>query len=260
MAKGWYIINTEPGYEFKVKGKLRSLITRGDLSSDIVLDVKVPLEDVIEIKDGRKKISSKKLFPDYVMVLLDLPDLMWKDTCTIILKIYGVIGFLGTTPNERPRPISDNKAKSFLYGSCEGKDDITIKNNCSFSVGDQVKVIEGAFASFTGTVEEVNLEKSKLRVTVSIFGRATPVELDFSQVELISSKKVTIKVKANSSKFINKSDSGNCNDGVETRNVATSLNETDTWGNLNARAVVTLSPNVKITESKVTPKGYELSI
>ena len=115
--------------------------------------------------------------------------------------------------------MSPSEEKKFFHKIDEVLDEKTIIKNDSFSVGDQVKVIEGAFASFTGTVEEVNLEKSKLRVTVSIFGRATPVELDFSQVELISSKKVTIKVKANSSKFINKSDSGICNDGVENKNV-----------------------------------------
>lgn len=185
MAKGWYILHTYSGYEAKIERTIRSFIESEDLSKDIVLDIKVPVEDVVEIKDGKKKVTSKKFLPGYIMVELDLPDLNWKDTCTRIRRIQGVTGFVGTNSNERPRPISADEAKALLQKAGEIKGEKPTRMKQSFSVGEQVKIIEGAFASFSGTIEEVNLEKNKLRVMVGIFGRATPVEVDLLQVEKI---------------------------------------------------------------------------
>ena len=185
MAKGWYILHTYSGYEAKIERTIRSFIESEDLSKDIVLDIKVPVEDVVEIKDGKKKVTSKKFLPGYIMVELDLPDLNWKDTCTKIRRIQGVTGFVGTNSNERPRPISADEAKALLQKAGEIKGEKPTRMKQSFSVGEQVKIIDGAFASFSGTIEEVNLEKNKLRVMVGIVGRATPVEVDLLQVEKI---------------------------------------------------------------------------
>ena len=168
MAKGWYILSTYLGSESKVERTIRSYIDSGALSSYVVLGVKVPLE-----------------VREYVFVELDLPDLNWKDTCTKIRRIQGVTGFVGTNSNERPRPISADEAKALLQKAGEIKGEKPTRMKQTFSVGEKVKIIEGAFASFTGTIEEVNLEKNKLRVMVEIFGRATPVELDLLQVEKI---------------------------------------------------------------------------
>lgn len=185
MAKGWYILHTYSGYEDKIERTIRSLIDTGDLSTDIVCDIKVPKEDVVEVKDGKKKTSTKKFLPGYMMIELDLPDIGWKAPCSVIRRIQGVTGFVGTGASERPRPISVDEAKSLLQrsGAIKGENPTRLKQ--SFSVGEQVKIIDGAFASFSGAIEEVNLEKNKLRVTVQIFGRATPVEVDLLQVEKI---------------------------------------------------------------------------
>ena len=163
----------------------RSLVDSGELSSDIVLDIKVPVEEVVEIKEGKKKVSTKKFLPGYIMIELDLPDIGWKGTCSAIRRIQGVTGFVGADPNVRPRPISADEAKALLQKSGDIKGEKPTRLKQSFSVGEQVKIIEGSFASFSGTIEEVNLEKSKLKVTVNIFGRDTPVELGLLQVEKI---------------------------------------------------------------------------
>lgn len=185
MAKGWYILHTYSGYENKIEKTIRSLIETDELSSDVVLDIKVPVEDVVEVKDGKKKVITKKFLPGYIMVELDLPDLGWKKTCSTIRRIQGVTGFVGTNSNERPRPIKAEEAKALLQKSGEIKGDKTPRMSQSFSIGEEVKIIEGPFASFSGKLEEINPEKSKLRVMVEIFGRATPVEVDILQVEKI---------------------------------------------------------------------------
>ncbi len=185
MAKGWYILHTYSGYEGKIEKTIRSLIENSELSSTVVLDIKVPVEDVVEVKDGKKKFVTKKFLPGYIMIELDLPDLGWKSTCSVIRRIQGVTGFVGTNSNERPRPISADEAKALLQKAGEIKGEKAPRMKQSFAVGEQVKVVDGPFASFTGTIEDVNLEKSKLRVMVGIFGRATPVEVDLLQVEKI---------------------------------------------------------------------------
>jgi transcriptional antiterminator NusG len=185
MAKGWYILHTYTGYEGKVERAINSLLETGELSSAVVIGVKVPVEDVVEVKDGKKKFITKKFLPGYIMIEMELPDLGWKDTCSAIRRIQGVTGFVGTKGNERPRSISAEEAKSLLQKTGEIKGEKTARIKQNFSVGEQVKIIEGAFASFTGTIEEVNLEKSKIRVMVGIFGRATPVEVDLLQVEKV---------------------------------------------------------------------------
>ena len=119
------------------------------------------------------------------MIELDLPDIGWKGTCSAIRRIQGVTGFVGADPNVRPRPISADEAKALLQKSGDIKGEKPTRLKQSFSVGEQVKIIEGSFSSFSGTIEEVNLEKSKLKVTVNIFGRDTPVELGLLQVEKI---------------------------------------------------------------------------
>jgi len=185
MARGWYILHTYAGYEKKIERSIRTLIDSGTLSTDVVLDVKVPVEEVVEVKDGKKKTATKKLLPGYMMLELDLPDIGWKSVCSNIRRIQGVTGFVGAAANERPRPISADEAKALLLKSGEIKGEKPLRMKQSFFVGEQVKIIEGAFASFSGTIEEVNLEKNKLRVMVQIFGRATPVEVDLLQVEKI---------------------------------------------------------------------------
>ncbi len=185
MAKGWYILHTYSGYEGKIEKTIRSLIENNDLSSDVVLDVKVPVEDVVEVKDGKKKFVTKKFLPGYIMIELDLPDLGWKNTCSVIRRLQGVTGSVGTNSNERPRPISGEEAKALLQKAGEIKGEKAPRMKQNFAIGEQVKVIDGPFASFTGTIEEVNLEKNKLRVMVGIFGRATPVEVDLLQVEKV---------------------------------------------------------------------------
>lgn len=185
MAKGWYILHTYSGYEGKIERTIRTMLDNGDLSPEVVLDVKVPVEEVCEVKDGKKKFVTKKFLPGYIMIELDLPDFGWKNTCSTIRRIQGVTGFVGTSSNVKPRPISDEEAKAMLQKSGEIKGEKFVRMKQSFSVGEQVKIIDGPFATFTGTIEEVNLEKSKLRVVVQIFGRSTPVEVDLLQVEKI---------------------------------------------------------------------------
>jgi transcriptional antiterminator NusG len=185
MAKSWYILHTYTGYEGKIERAIRSLIETNKLNPAIVVDVKVPVEELIEIKDGKKKSRNNKFLPGYIMLELDLPDLGWKDTCSTIRRIQGVTGFVGTNPSERPRPISSDEAKNLLQRAGEIKGEKNVRIKQSFSVGDQVKITDGPFATFSGAVEEVNVEKDKLRVMVQIFGRATPVEVSLLQAERI---------------------------------------------------------------------------
>ena len=183
MAKGWYILHTYSGYEGKIERTIRSLLENGDLDSTKVLDIKVPVEEVCEIKDGKKKTTTKKFLPGYIMIELDLPDVGWKDTCSQIRRIQGVTGFVGAGSSEKPRPLSGEEAKALLQKSGEIKGDKPVRMKQSFAIGEHVKITEGPFASFSGIIDEVNLEKNKLHVTVEIFGRATPVEVDLLQVE-----------------------------------------------------------------------------
>ena len=183
MAKNWYIVHTYTGYENKIERTIRQMLEAGDLDSSVVCDVKVPVEEVVEIKDGKKKSRKDKFLPGYIMMELDLPEIGWKAVCGTLRRIQGVTGFVGTSPNEHPRPISAEEAKNMLQRSGDIKGEKTARVVQSYEVGDQVKITDGPFATFSGAVEEVNAEKNKLRVMVQIFGRATPVEVDLLQVE-----------------------------------------------------------------------------
>ena len=186
MAKGWYILHTYAGYEKKIEKKIRSLMDSSDCSS-AVLDVRIPEEDVVEIKDGKKRNSTRKILPSYILLEMDLDadGVDWKEACSAIRRIDGVTGFVGTAPNDRPRPISSEEARSIFQKMGEIKGDKASRIVQSFVVGETVKITGGAFASFTGTIEEINADRNKMRVMVEIFGRTTPVEVDLLQVEKI---------------------------------------------------------------------------
>jgi len=184
MAKGWYVLHTYSGYENKVEKYIRKLIENGILES-VVSDVKVPSEEVVEVKDGKRRTITRKFLPGYILLEMDLPDRGWKTACGHIRKIQGVTGFVGATGGLKPQPISSDEARAILQKSGEIRSDKSVQPQQSFSIGESVRIIEGPFDTFTGTIEEVNLEKEKLRVTVGIFGRSTPVEVGFLQVEKI---------------------------------------------------------------------------
>jgi len=184
MSKNWYIVHTFTGYEKKIERTLRAMLEKNELDSNIVCDIKVPEEEVVEIKDGKKKVRKNMFLAGYIMLELDLPEFGWKSVCSQIRRIQGVTGFVGTNPNVRPRPITKDEATNLLQKSGDIKGEnkaVRIKQN--YAVGDQVKITDGPFATFSGSVEEVLAEKAKLRVMVQIFGRATPVEVDLTQVE-----------------------------------------------------------------------------
>lgn len=184
MAKSWYVVHTYTGYENKIERTIRIMMADGQLG-DVISDIKVPAEQVVEVKDGKKKVSSKKFLPGYILVEMDLPDIGWKTPCSLLRRINGVTGFVGSSPGAKPQPISQEEARSILQKTGDVKGEKAAKPKQSFTVGENVRIVEGPFDSFTGQVEEVNMEKGKLRVMVGIFGRSTPVEVDILQVEKI---------------------------------------------------------------------------
>ena len=175
MAKRWYVVHAYSGYEKKVMNALRERISLASMD-DYFDEVLVPTEEVLEMRAGQKRKSERKFFPGYVLVHMELND----DTWHLVKNTPRVMGFIGGTA-ERPAPITDAEANKILQRMEASEETPTHKT--VYEPGEMVRVIDGPFNDFTGTVEEVNYEKSRLRVAVLIFGRSTPVELEFGQVE-----------------------------------------------------------------------------
>ena len=175
MAMKWYVVHAYSQYENQVKKALQERIQRHQLQWAFG-DILVPTEEVVEIKDGVKRTTERKFFPGYVLVQMDMTEEAWH----LVKSTPKVLGFIGGTP-DRPAPISDKEADAILNRVEESVEKPRPKT--LFEPGEGVRVTEGPFADFTGVVEEVNYEKNRLRVAVLIFGRSTPVELEFSQVE-----------------------------------------------------------------------------
>ncbi|MYB40711.1 MAG: transcription termination/antitermination protein NusG [Chloroflexi bacterium] len=175
-GRAWYIVQTYSGYENKVKKSLEQRIQQMDMG-DQVFEVVIPTEDEIEIRDGQRKTVSRKLFPGYILVQM----LMGDDSWYVVRNTPGVTGFAGASSDERARPpaLEDEEVARILRQMDTG----TPRINVGFAVGEAVRVIDGPFVDFVGQVDEINLDKGKVRVMVSMFGRETPVELDFLQVE-----------------------------------------------------------------------------
>ena len=172
--KNWFIVQTFSGFEQKVAETLKDSIKKKELSEQID-DVLVPMHEVTEVKRGKRVQIKKKYFPSYILVKME----MNKDLYHMIKNIQKVTGFLGTTGN--PTPVSEKEIDKIMGSIKEGT--LAPKNEITFDIGEQVKVCEGPFASFSGLVEEVDEEKSRLKVSVSIFGRPTPIDLEYNQVE-----------------------------------------------------------------------------
>jgi transcriptional antiterminator NusG len=173
----WYIIHAYSGFENKVRDTIQSEATRMGLES-LVEAVEVPTEKVTEVRRGKKVTSDRKFFPGYVLAKLAMND----DVYHLIKNTPKVTGFLGASG--KPQPISDAEAARILNTKEEAAAAAPkTKVNVDYEIGDQVKVLEGPFASFNGVVEELDFDRSRVKVSVSIFGRATPVELEFEQVE-----------------------------------------------------------------------------
>lgn len=172
MEKNWYVIHTYAGYENRVKANLEKRVDSMNMGENIFRII-VPMEDEIQMKDGKKRIVKRKIFPGYVLVELILTDDSWY----VVRNTPGVTGFVGT--GNKPVPLKEEEANAILeqMGVIEGKIKI------QFSEGENVRVTSGPFENFVGIVEQIYPDKGKMRVMVSMFGRETPVELEFYQVE-----------------------------------------------------------------------------
>jgi len=174
-TKNWYIIHAYSGFEKTVQRTLTERIARAGMQ-DQFGRILVPVEEVVEMKSGQKNISERKFFPGYVLVEMDMTDESWH----LVKSTPKVTGFIGGT-STRPTPISEKEVQNILHQIQEGVEKPRPK--VLFENGEMVRVKEGPFTDFNGTVEDVNYDKNKIRVAVTIFGRSTPVELDFGQVE-----------------------------------------------------------------------------
>ena len=175
MAMRWYVVHAYSGFEKSVQRALIERIARSGMQ-DQFGEILVPVEEVVEMKGGQKSISERKFFPGYILVQMDMTDESWH----LVKSTPKVTGFVGGRAN-KPTPITDKEVDSILHQVQEGVEKPRPK--VLFEVGESVRVKDGPFTDFHGNVEEVNYDKNKLRVSVLIFGRATPVELDFGQVE-----------------------------------------------------------------------------
>lgn len=175
MAKRWYVVHVYSGFEQQVVRSLRERIKYNGME-DAFGEILVPTEEVIEMRGGQKRKSDRKFFPGYVLVQMEMTDQSWH----LVKEVPKVMGFIGGT-SDRPAPIPDREAERILDRIREGTE--RPRPKILFEPGEVVRVIEGPFADFNGVVEEVNYEKSRVRVSVLIFGRSTPVDLEFGQVE-----------------------------------------------------------------------------
>lgn len=174
MSKRWYVVHTYSQFEKSVQRALLERIARAGME-DLFGQILVPVEEVVELKAGQKKLSERKFYPGYVLVEMEMDNDSWH----LVKDCPKVMGFIGGS-SDRPAPISQREAQAILDRIQEGVEKPRPK--VLFEVGEVVRVIDGPFTDFNGVVEEVNYEKSRLRVAVSIFGRSTPVELEFGQV------------------------------------------------------------------------------
>ena len=175
MTMRWYVVHAYSGFEKSVQKALLERIRRADMQEQFG-EILVPVEEVVEMKMGQKSISERKFFPGYILVQMDMTDESWH----LVKSTPKVTGFVGGT-STKPTPISEKEVANILRQVQEGVE--KPKPKVLFEVGEAVRVTEGPFTDFHGNVEEINYDKSKLRVSVLIFGRSTPVELDFGQVE-----------------------------------------------------------------------------
>src|SRR5580658_7347875 len=173
----WFVVHTYAGYENKVKSNLQSRIVSMNME-DRIYEVVIPMEDVVEFKNGKKVVVQKKVFPGYLLTRCDLDDDSW----SVIRNTPGVTGFVG--PGTKPTPLSRREVESILQVKVEGGPEPIKKTRprLEYEVGETVRVKEGPFADFSGQIDEINEDQLKLKVLVNIFGRETPVELEFSQV------------------------------------------------------------------------------
>ncbi|MFA6309721.1 MAG: transcription termination/antitermination protein NusG [Clostridia bacterium] len=169
-AAKWYVVHTYSGYENKVKANLEKIVENRGMQ-DYILDIVVPMEEQIEIKDGKKKATLRKVFPGYVLVKMIMDDESWY----VIRNTRGVTGFVG--PGSKPVYLTDEEVKKMGIEESE--------ISLDYEVGDNVRVIAGPLENFIGIVEEINMEKKKVHVSVSMFGRETPVELELIQIQKI---------------------------------------------------------------------------
>lgn len=174
MASRWYVIHVFSGFEKKVAQSIREQADKQGIG-DHIQEVLVPTEEAFQVRRGQKVKSESKFFPGYVLVQMDMTDHAWN----LVKNTAKVTGFLGA--GKRPSPISDREAQRILSQLQEGVD--RPAPSVMYEVGEQVRVCDGPFASFNGLVEEVDVERARLKVSVSIFGRATPVDLEYTQVE-----------------------------------------------------------------------------
>ncbi|MGD0809855.1 MAG: transcription termination/antitermination protein NusG [Acidimicrobiales bacterium] len=172
----WYVVHTYAGYENKVKSNLESRISSMNME-DRIYEVVIPLEDVVELKNGKRQVVSRKVFPGYLMVRMALDDDSWY----VVRNTPGVTGFVGL--GARPTPLSRREVENILAVKVEGAGPAKkTRPRLEYEVGESVRVREGPFADFSGTIAEINEDQLKLKVLVNIFGRETPVEFEFAQV------------------------------------------------------------------------------
>ena len=175
MALQWFVVHAYSNYEHKVKSSLIERVRRAGLENKFG-EILVPTEEVVEMREGQRRKSERKFFPGYVLVQMEMDDETWH----LVKEVPKVLGFIGGS-SDRPAPITEREAQAILNRVQEGVDKPRPK--VLFEPGEVVRVTDGPFNDFSGVVEQVNYEKSKVRVAVQILGRSTPVELDFSQVE-----------------------------------------------------------------------------
>jgi len=175
MALQWFVVHAYSNYEHKVKSSLIDRVRRAGLENKFG-EILVPTEEVVEMREGQRRKSERKFFPGYVLVQMEMDDETWH----LVKEVPKVLGFIGGS-SDKPAPITEREAQAILNRVQEGVDKPRPK--ILFEPGEVVRVTDGPFNDFSGMVEQVNYEKSKVRVAVQILGRSTPVELDFSQVE-----------------------------------------------------------------------------
>lgn len=166
----WYVVHTYSGYENKVMANIMKIVENRNMQ-DVIFEVKVPIEEQVEIKNGKRKITQKKVFPGYVLIKMIMTDESWY----VVRNTRGVTGFVG--PGSKPVPLSDTEVKSL------GVERIPIRLDAK--VKDHVRVVSGPFENFVGIIQEINYDKHKVKVMISMFGRETPVELEFTQIERV---------------------------------------------------------------------------